>query len=546
MAVGTSGYIYVVSSTTYQGIISMNHEGKFTGFLGTQTQSMSLMDMIWRRFQTAEQRKQSISTVTLEFNNINIDEQGFVYATTASIAESDLTNAINSKSSDSKYSPAKKLNPSGKDVMKRTGFYPPVGEINFTTTATATPNFTITGPSTIVDIALGPEGTWSIIDQKRQRIFTYDEDGNLLFAFGDKGSQLGNLTTVQAIDYAGTNMLVLDKENDNITVFKRTSYGDELVEVLKLQRDRQYDKAAEHWENILQRNSNFDMSYIGIGQSLASQEKYKEAMASYQYAYDTEHYSEAYQHVRKAWVEKYALIVPVVVIAFFYLLAKLFGYAKKVNVAGQVMKPKRTLKEEWLYGFHVMFHPFDGFWDIKHEKRASAKGATFILLITIVTYIYSLVGKAYLIDPHPEDMNVFLSFASILLPIILWVVANWCLTTLFDGEGSMKDIYIATCYSLFPLPAFLVLTTLLSNIVTLNEASVLSLAMNVAYFWVGFLLFFGTMVIHDYTLFKNVLTTLATIVGMAFIMFIGVLFSSLVGKIVSFIASIITELSYRV
>lgn len=60
-------------------------------------------------------------------------------------------------------------------------------------------------------------------------------------------------------------MLVLDKENDNITVFKRTSYGDELVEVLKLQRDRQYDKAAEHWENILQRNSNFDMSYIGIG-----------------------------------------------------------------------------------------------------------------------------------------------------------------------------------------------------------------------------------------------------------------------------------------
>ena len=74
----------------------MNHEGKFTGFLGTQTQSMSLMDMIWRRFQTAEQRKQSISTVTLEFNNINIDDQGFVYATTASISEEDLTSAINS------------------------------------------------------------------------------------------------------------------------------------------------------------------------------------------------------------------------------------------------------------------------------------------------------------------------------------------------------------------------------------------------------------------------------------------------------------------
>ena len=544
VAVGTSGYIYVVSSTTYQGIISMNHEGKFTGFLGTQSNSMSLMDMVWRRFQTAEQRKQSVTNVSLEFNNINIDEEGFIYATTASISDNDLMNAIQGKSSDSAYAPAKKLNPSGEDVMKRTGFYPPSGEVNVTTTATA--NYTITGPSTIVDIALGPEGTWSIIDQKRQRIFTYDEDGNLLFAFGDKGSQLGNLTMVQAIDYAGTNMLVLDRENDNITVFKRTSYGDELIEVLRLQRDRKYDESAAHWQNILQRNSNFDMSYIGIGQSLARQGKYEEAMESYKYAYDTEHYSEAYQQVRKAWVEKYALVVPVVVIAFFYVLAKIFGYAKKVNIAGQVQKEKRSLKEQLMYGYHVIFHPFDGFWDIKHEKRASVKGATVILIVTVITYIYSLIGKAYLIDPHPQNTNLLLSVASILLPIILWVVANWCLTTLFDGEGSIKDIYVATCYSLFPLPAFLVLTTLLTNIVTLNEASLLTLAMGVAYFWVGFLLFFGTMVIHDFTLFKNIVMTLATIVGMVFIMFIGVLFSSLIGKIVSFIGSIITELSYRV
>ena len=436
------------------------------------------------------------------------------------------------------------LNPSGEDVMKRAGFFPPSGEINVNTQQTA--NYSITGPSTIVDVALGPEGTWSIIDQKRQRIFTYDEDGNLLFAFGDKGSQLGNLTTAQAIDYAGSNMLVLDKENDNITVFKRTSYGDELINVLKLQRDRKYDESANSWSKILQRNSNLDMSYIGIGKSLYRQGNYEEAMGYYKYAYDTENYSEAYQQVRKNWVEKYAYVVPIVVIVFFYVLAKIFKYAKKVNIAGQVMKEKRTLKEELLYGYHLMFHPFDGFWDIKHEKRASAKGATVILVVTIITYIYSLVGKAYLIDPHPQNTNILLSAVSILLPILLWVISNWCLTTLFDGEGSLKDIYIATCYSLFPLPAFLVLTTLLSNIVTLNEASLLSLAMGVAYFWVGFLLFFGMMVIHDYTLFKNVLTVLGTIVGMAFIIFIGVLFSSLVGKIISFITSIINELSYRV
>ena len=141
VAVGTSGYIYVVSSTTYQGIISMNHDGEFTGFLGTQTQSMSLMDMIWRRFQTKEQQQKSTSIVSLEFNNINIDEKGFVYATTAAIDENDLMSAIGSRNTDSKFSPAKKLNPSGQDVMKRAGFFPPSGEINFS--ITATPNYTI-------------------------------------------------------------------------------------------------------------------------------------------------------------------------------------------------------------------------------------------------------------------------------------------------------------------------------------------------------------------------------------------------------------------
>ncbi len=547
VAVGQSGYIYVVSSTTYQGIISMNNEGSFTGFLGTQTQSMSLMDMVWRRFQTAEQRKKSVKTVTLEFNNININDGGFIFATTASISEADLSSAITGKSMDSQYSPVKMLNPSGDDVMKRTGFFPPSGEINFTELATT--NYTVTGPSTIVDVAVGPEGTWSIIDQKRQRVFTYDEDGNLLFAFGDKGSQLGNLTTVQAIDYANDNLLVLDKDNKNITVFKRTSYADALINVLTLQRDREYDAASKEWYSILQRNSNFDMSYIGIGKALYRQggiANYKKAMTYYKAAYDTANYSEAYQQVRKAWVEKYALIVPLVVIAFIFLLSKLFGYAKKVNTYGQVYKEKRTLKEEFMYGFHAMAHPFDGFWDIKHENRAGVKGATLILIITVISYVYSLIGKSYLLDPHPGKTNILLSAVSILLPIVLWVISNWCFTTLFDGEGSMKDIYVTTCYALFPLPAFLIITTLCSNIVSLDEASLLTLAIGVAYFWCGYLLFFGTMVIHDFTLFKNILMTLVTIIGMAFIMFIGVLFSSLITKIVTFISGIITELSYRV
>jgi hypothetical protein len=96
------------------------------------------------------------------------------------------------------------------------------------------------------------------------------------------------------------------------------------------------------------------------------------------------------------------------------------------------------------------------------------------------------------------------------------------------------------------LPLFIVVTTFASNFVTVDEVAILNLLTGIAYCWVGFLLFFGMMTIHDYSLGKNVLTSVGSIVGMAFIMFIVVLFSSLIGKIVSFIFNIVLELSYRV
>lgn len=553
VSVSASGYVYVVGAETHQGIISINSDGEFAGFIGTQSQSLSFFDMIWRKFQTAEQKNKSVKNVSLSFNNININEKGFVFATTSAITDADLEKAILAKDTSSDFSPVKMLNPNGEDVMKRSGFFPPSGEITFN--AQPTPEYSIIGPSKIVDVGLGPEGTWSVIDQKRQKVFTYDEDGNLLFAFGDKGSQLGNITSVAAIDYAYdarnednamNYLMILDSQNDAITVYKRTEYGDVLVKALQNQRDRKFDMAEADWHEILQRNSNFDMSYIGIGKSLARQGEYEEAMEYFKSAYEVTNYSDAWQQVRKEWVEKYVIVIPIVVVLFCIILSKIFKYAKKVNDAGLALKKKRSLKEEFMYGYHVMFHPFDGYWDIKHEYRASTKGATLILALTIVSFIYNSIGQNYIVSPVPSETSVLMMVLSILLPVGLWVISNWCFTTLFDGEGSIRDIYIATCYALFPLPAFFVLTTLLSNIVTADEASLLSLAMGIAFFWVGFLLFFGMMVIHDYTLFKNILTTLASIVGMAFIMFIGVLFSSLLGKLVGFVYNIIIELSYRV
>ena len=113
-----------------------------------QKVTISALDIIWRRFQTEEQRKLSQQYVSTEFNNVTIDEKGFIYVTTSSIDENQQQSAIRSK--DGTYAPVKKLNTAGSDIMKRNGFFGPGGEVNITNVSTAE----ITGPSKIIDVAI--------------------------------------------------------------------------------------------------------------------------------------------------------------------------------------------------------------------------------------------------------------------------------------------------------------------------------------------------------------------------------------------------------
>ena len=73
----------------------------------------------------------------------------------------------------------------------------------------------------------------------------------------------------------------------------------------------------------------------------------------------------------------------------------------------------------------------------------------------------------------------------------------------------------------------------------------ISLVNGIAFLWMGVLLFFGMMITHGYSIGKGILTAAGTIVGMVFIMFIAVLFSTLITKVISFAYNIVDEIQYR-
>ncbi len=542
LAVDASGRIYVVSRSDYQGIMVLNNDGEFQGFVGAQQVAYSAWEALIRQFQSDEQRAASKDKVPTGYNNITIDSTGFIYCTSSTsdeqIRDLQQTSIVNAVAD---YSPIKKFNANGDDILGRNGFFGPGGEVKLNTNVD---DAEVIGTSKLVDVALGPAGSWSIIDELRSRVYTYDQYGNLLFIFGDKGEMLGNIQKAKAIIYQGSNILILDTASKSVTLYIRTEYGDTLIHALQNEIDRNHDAAVKDYEDILQHNGNFDTAYIGIGKAMYRQGKYDEAMKMFRSAYETNNYSNAFAMKRQEWANRNFIWIPIVLVVVIFAAAKFFGYAAKVNKKAATSGGKRSFKEELLFGFHLLTHPFDGFWDLKHEKRGSVRGAVVYLILATLAFCYNDVGRAYVFNPRGSGTNVFATALGVIVPVLLWVVANWCLTSLFEGEGSMKDIFIATCYSLLPMILLMIPATALTNVLVASEETIYTLLITIAWVWTGIWLFFGIMVTHDYSMGKNVLISVCSIVGMIFIMFCVVLFSDLVVRMLDFISGIITELSY--
>ncbi len=542
IAVDIYGRIFIVSPSAYEGVIVLTADGGFTGFIGAQEASTSLIDKIWARFQSAEDRLTQKKELPTAYNNITVDDDGFVYVTMYPIDPEEQRNQLSSiRSKKATYSPVKKLNSQGKEIMNRNGFFDPGGEVVIN----------VADISQIKDVALGAEGTWTILDQSRSRFYTYDQTGNLLFAFGGKGDQLGHGATFTGMTYqivdGAYRIVAVDKaaSDSKITVYDPTPYYNALIKAISNENDHDYISAQDSWERVLTLNNNLDLAYIGIGKALYNQGKYAESMEYLESAYETKVWSDAHASANKNIISKWLFPIIILVIIALVLVFKFLGYAKKKNKATSLKVGKKTYWEELLYSFHLVFHPFDGFWDLKHEKRGSVRAASTIIAITIAAFFYNSIGKGYAFNPRGETTNILVVVAGVCLVLFLFEISNWCLTTLFEGEGSFKDIYIAVGYSLAPLPLFLVASTVLTNFMTTSSQSMINLIVTIGYVWVGILLYFGTLVTHDYSLKKNIVTIFGTIVAMLVIAFIAVLFFSLVAKMVTFILSIFTEIGNR-
>ncbi len=198
------------------------------------------------------------------------------------------------------------------------------------------------------------------------------------------------------------------------------------------------------------------------------------------------------------------------------------------------------------YAKYVLFHPFDGFWDLTHEKRGSVAAATTYLVMFLITRVVELMFTNFqFINAPLQYINIFEQMGSLLLPFLILCLANWSMTTLFDGKGRFKDIYIAMCYALVPYVVINLPLVFVSNIIAFDEAAFYTVLLSVSLVWCLALAFVGLMQVHDYGPGKTFIFLIVTVVGALIIIFLLLVFFSLLGDAASFFISLYREIAFR-
>ena len=148
------------------------------------------------------------------------------------------------------------------------------------------------------------------------------------------------------------------------------------------------------------------------------------------------------------------------------------------------------------YSLYVISHPLDGFWDLKHEKRGSIAAANIIIGMALLTNVFKLQFTSFIfMKVIWEHVNILKLILGFLAPIIIGCVANWGLTTLFNGKGTMKEIYMAIGYALTPYVIIQFPMIFISNLMTIEEGAFYYYINYFSIIWCGILIMSAMMII---------------------------------------------------
>jgi sugar lactone lactonase YvrE len=514
VAVDSSNSIYIIGEGSTSGVIQVNFAGEFIGYLGINTVPLSLRKILYNFFV---KDSDLVGNRPPSPTNIALGSKGSILTTNINV-----------------YETFKRLNITGVNTLSGTTVYPGV---------------------VFTDIWMNEENyIYMVTDQGE--IFEYDSNGNMLFTF-NAGSQgirqtLGLVFRPTGIvtDDIG-NLYVLDAgTNTFIQVYQRTVFVDLVHEAVTLFNDGKYLESKDLWIEIIRQNSSFALAHSALGYALAKEGNYEEALEEFYDARDYKGYSDTYWQIRNQAIQENLTMWVLVIIGLFVFLKVFKKVFKKTPAYDTYLDIKhkivdRKLSQEVLYSLNVIKQPHEMFFGIKRMNKASYKSGFIVWGLFLLVYLINIYGTGFLFRNATLN-NVLIELVTIIAIFALYVIVNYLVSTLNDGEGRFKDVFIASSYVLIPFILFTLPMTVISHVLTYNEAFIFDFYHQIIFFWTVILIVMSISGIHNYRFLETVKNILIIIFGMFILILLGLLIYAFMGQLIEFVSSLIKEVIYRV
>jgi hypothetical protein len=506
VTVGPRGILYIAGEGSTAGLIQLNQLGEFLGFFATNATTFSWLQILSNFFGIT--RATNIPTSP---QNVTLDSKGSVFTV-----------------SPLDFNQVKKFNIASSTILTMSSRFQPV-------------SIHINSFDNIFTIS--PAGI----------ITEYDSYGNLIFEFGglDTGNRLAGLyvNPVDIVTSPDQDLLILDKGTNQIQVLQRAEFAQLVHQGLINFKDGIY--SLEQWETVLRMNSMFALANASLARGYYRLQSYQEALQYYAIAFDRGGFSEAFWQLRYAWLESNLGIV-FTVLLMVMLLAQAWKWVQKrllMTSWATTLTSHSTyqrVKEDYRLVRHVLSHPFDTYQDIKHLKKSSVLTATTLYLLVVMVSIIDIYGKGFIFQTvNLATFHLGFYVTTFLGGFGLFVFANYLVATITNGEGWLKDVYIATAHALVPYLVLTPILTVISNGLTYNEIIVYQIIDTLRYGWSAVLIILMIKEVHNYDvkgLLKNIFLTFFTMLMM---LLVGFLLYVLTAQVVNYIEGIIREVMLR-
>jgi tetratricopeptide (TPR) repeat protein len=485
VSVDNGGNLYIISEGVYNGVIQLAPTGEFLGYFTVNKTKLSFIQALQNAIFTRAQLANLVARVPTTFSNIFIDTDNIVYTTTMGSNTDGL----------------KKHNTAGGNIFV---------DQDWTT-------------DQMTDLYVDDQGIIYTSDNGGY-INIYSNAGELIFNFGsftfdyDISGIFSRLPTI-AVDNNG-DIWCADGDKGYLQSFKPTDYTRMIYNALGLYEKGLYNESLDKWTDVLRLNQMSLLAHDGVGKAYLHAEYYEEAMEHFVVSGNREYYSEAFWEVRNTWIQKHlTYIISILVLLWLAsFVIKHFDRKRKVRAVRKALGDKIAavpVLKDVLYAFRVPRHPLDRYYDIRVKKKGTVLGATIIYLLFFIIYMLNKTSKAFIYQYEAvEDMDINAIVIGFFVIIGLFVICNYLVTSIKDGDGSFQQVYMIPAYGIIPYMAGMFLTTVFSYGMTYNETFLLTILLYTGLVWSIISIFLGFMTVHDYSFRETIISLIITAVFM--------------------------------